>query len=347
MLTMRRLLGGMLAVVLVSAVAGAQTPPVRPRAHTVPTDTPEIAALRAEANAGDAFSQYNLGVMYRDGDGVPRDYAQAAAWTRKAADQGLAVAQYNLGMIYATGQGVPKDDAQAVAWTRKAAEQEDAPAQYNLGVMYATGQGVPKDDTQAVAWYRKAADQGLAVAQHNLGLMYATGQGVPQDYVESHKWRNLAASRASAENQKQFAGGRDAVAKLITPAQLADAQQRAGAWLAAFQKREVIGVAGAQTLPVRPRAQAVSTDTPEIAALRVKANAGDAGAQRNLGVRYANGQGVPRDAISAYMWLSLSAANGPAPFRDFIAYTMTPAQIASGQTLARAWLAAFEKRGGK
>ena len=36
----------------------------------------------------------------------------------------------------------------------------------------------------------------------------------------------------------------------------------------------------------------------------------------------------------------------PALF-NFIAYTMTPAQIESGQTLAREWLAAFEKRGGK
>ena len=67
--------------------------------------------------------------------------------------------------------------------------------------------------------------------------MYANGQGVPQDYVESHKWCNLGASRASAENQKRYAEGRDAVAKLMTPAQLSEAQQRASAWLVAFEKR--------------------------------------------------------------------------------------------------------------
>ena len=101
--------------------------------------------------------------------------------------------------------------------------------------------------------------------------------------------------------------------------------------------------------------QTVSTDTPEIAALRVKANAGDAGAQYSLGVMYAEGQGVPQDRVSAYMWLTLSIARGTvanqkraAAFRDLFTYTMmTPAQIASGQRLARAWLAAFEKRGGK
>ena len=63
-MTMRRLLGGVLAVLLVSGVVGAQTPPVRPRAQTVSTDTPEIAALRVKANAGDAGAQFNLGVRY-------------------------------------------------------------------------------------------------------------------------------------------------------------------------------------------------------------------------------------------------------------------------------------------
>ena len=88
-----------------------------------------------------------------------------------------------------------------------------------------------------MAWYRKAAEQGNSVAQYNLGSRYFKGEGVPQDYVESHKWRNLAASRASAENQKRYAEQRDAVAALMTPAQLAEAQQRASAWLAAFEKR--------------------------------------------------------------------------------------------------------------
>ena len=158
----RRLLGAVLALLLVSGVAGAQT---------VLTDTPEIAALRVKANAGDADAQYNLGVWYN------------------------------------------------------------------------FGHGVPQDSVQAVAWIRKAADQGLVGAQFNLGNAYRDGQGVPQDYVESHKWFNLAASRMSAANQQQLTDARarlesrDAVATLMTPQQLAEAQQRASAWLAAFEKR--------------------------------------------------------------------------------------------------------------
>ena len=189
---MRRLLGGVLC---------KQSPSVQTPAQTVSTDTPEIAALRVKANAGDADAQFELGYAYSSGRGVPQDYAQAVAWFRKAAEQGDASAQSNLGRMYDLGQGVLQDYAQAAAWTRKAAEQGDANAQFNLGVIY----------------------------------LY--GKGVPQDYVEAHKWFNLAASRASAENQKQYAELRDLVAKLMTPTQIEAAQTLAREWLAAFQKR--------------------------------------------------------------------------------------------------------------
>ena len=74
--------------------------------------------------------------------------------------------------------------------------------------------------------------------------------------------------------------------------------------------------------------------------IRPLAEQGDANAQYNLGVIYDNGLGVPQDKISAYMSLSLSAAqgrDGAAAFRDLIARRMTPAQIAEAQKLAREW----------
>jgi predicted aspartyl protease len=44
-------------------------------------------------------------------------------WFRKAAEQGLARAQYNLGVMYDEGQGVPKNVEAALLWYRLAAEQ--------------------------------------------------------------------------------------------------------------------------------------------------------------------------------------------------------------------------------
>ena len=160
------------------------------------------------------------------------------AETRQHAEQGDAAAQYILGVSYAAGEGVPQDYAHAVAWVRKAADQGLAVAQFNLGYMYTTGQGVPQDDAQAVVWVRKAADQGLAAAQFNLGGMYATGRGVPLDYVEALKWSNLAVIRATGDTQNQYAASRDALAMLMTPAQIFEAQQRAAEWQADFEKRQ-------------------------------------------------------------------------------------------------------------
>jgi len=118
---------------------------------------PDFAETKKKAEAGNASAQFNLGLMYAKGEGVPKDDAEALRWYRKAADQGNALAQSNLGVMYANGRGVPKDDAEALRWYRKAADQGNAPAQSSLGVMYAIGEGVPKDDAEAYAWYNLAA----------------------------------------------------------------------------------------------------------------------------------------------------------------------------------------------
>lgn len=126
------------------------------------------------AAAGDANAQYGLGVLYTDGDGVPKDPAQAALWFRKAADQGHLDAQYNLGVIYANGEGVPKDYAEAAKWCRKAADQGNPDAQYNLGVMHLSGQGLPKDDQQAYFWFLIASLSGDPDSVRSRALMEAS-----------------------------------------------------------------------------------------------------------------------------------------------------------------------------
>ena len=87
------------------------------------------------------------------------DYATALREWRPLAEQGDAEAQFNLGLMYYKGRGVPQDYAEAVKWYRKAAEQGVAEAQYNLGFMYNNGQGIPQDYAEAARWYLKAAEQ--------------------------------------------------------------------------------------------------------------------------------------------------------------------------------------------
>lgn len=182
-----------------------------------------LAEFKAAADQGDAVAQYNLGLMYYNGQGVPRDDQLAAAWFRKAADQGHAVAQYNLGLMYAIGQGVPQDYKQAAAWYRKAADQGDAAAQSSLGDMYWGGEGVPQDYRQAVAWFRKAADQEWAAAQLILGLMYENGEGVPKSKIVAYALYNLSATNDPSRYNTAIEY-REGIIKEMTPQEIQAAQ---------------------------------------------------------------------------------------------------------------------------
>lgn len=80
------------------------------------------------AELGDAEAQYNLGVLFDQGAGRPRNLATAADWYRKAAGQGFVDAQINLGIMYLNGQGVERDTSEAARWFALAAAQGDAEA---------------------------------------------------------------------------------------------------------------------------------------------------------------------------------------------------------------------------
>jgi uncharacterized protein len=182
--------------------------------------------LKPLADQGDPASQHNLGVMYYEGNGVTKNYAEAERWFRVAAGQGYLSSQHNLGIMYRRGMGVTKDTAEAARWFRMAADQDYAEAQHILGIMYAKGQGVPQDFAQAAGWFRKAADQGDADAQLNLGIMYFNGQGVPKSDIQAHKWLGLAAT----QGDKRAVAERNLVARRMTPAQIAEAQRLAREW---------------------------------------------------------------------------------------------------------------------
>jgi len=157
------------------------------------------------------------------------DYQTEINILKPRAEQGYAAAQFNLGLMYDNGQGVAQDYKVAVKWYTLAAQQGDVDAQYNLGLMYAQGQGVAEDYKAAVKWYTLAAEQGLASAQYNLGVMYDMGQGVAQDYVKAHMWYNIAAIDGS---DKKAAPNRDAIAKQMTASQIARAQELASQCIA-------------------------------------------------------------------------------------------------------------------
>jgi TPR repeat protein len=145
---------------------------------------------------------------------------------RKSAEEGIASAQYSLGLLYVGGVGVPQNYGQAKEWFEKAAKQGHVGSQADLGTLYLQGTGAPQSAQMALFWFSQAAEHGDVLACAKLGWMYAEGRGVLQDFIQAHMWYNLAA----AQGEPGAAEARDALAKQMTPAQIAEAQRLAREW---------------------------------------------------------------------------------------------------------------------
>lgn len=154
------------------------------------------------------------------------EYEATAKELRKSAEEGDASAQNRLGLLYDEGVGVPQDYRQAKEWFEKAAKQGHAGAQTNLGTLYLQGEGAPQSAQMALFWFSRAAEQGDVLAFAKLGWIYAQGRGMLQDFVQAHMWYNLSA----AQGEQRAAEARDALAKQMTPAQIAEAQRLAREW---------------------------------------------------------------------------------------------------------------------
>ena len=80
-----------------------------------------IAALkewRPLAEQGHIESQFVLGLLYRNGKGVEKDFSTAIKWYLLAAENGHAKAQAKLGYMYVNGEGVNKNYVRAYMWGR-------------------------------------------------------------------------------------------------------------------------------------------------------------------------------------------------------------------------------------
>src|SRR2546430_586838 len=89
---------------------------------------PTFKQVKAKAEAGDKYSEGELGRRYPDGQGVAKDDVEAVKWFRKAAEQNFSQAQYTLSANYYNGEMVAKDYVEAYKWALLAAAQghEDA-----------------------------------------------------------------------------------------------------------------------------------------------------------------------------------------------------------------------------
>jgi tetratricopeptide (TPR) repeat protein len=156
--------------------------------------------LEKKARDGIAMAQVLFGMQLQ----AEKSFAEAASWYRKAAEQGDRNGMRDLGVLYRDGTGLPKDPSQAMSWFRKAADLGDVDALYAIGNLYSDGIGVAKDEVAAVEWYRKGAAQGDKDPMTELGACYWSGKGVDKSAREAINWWKQAAEKGDENAQKNL-----------------------------------------------------------------------------------------------------------------------------------------------
>ena len=155
---------------------------------------------RKSANLGLAKSQYALGMLYRDGKGLPEDLTEAMKWFQKSALQNNSDAMYQIGRFYAEGEGVQKNKKIADYWYKKSyqtmidekfqnANNGDIGDIIYIAKAFAEGKdGFPKDADQAFIYFKMGAEQENIFCEKQLGLSYLKGIGIKRDSREAEKW---------------------------------------------------------------------------------------------------------------------------------------------------------------
>lgn len=134
------------------------------------------------------------------------DHATANLVFDKCIAAGYAGAMIWKGLLYENGNGVPRDDAKAAELFKRAATS-GSDGYSTLGkVHYASalyqGKGVPRDEAEAMKWFRAAAAEGSKDAEEFLRTGHHTadrdgngvGVGNPREKVEGQRLEKVAAA---------------------------------------------------------------------------------------------------------------------------------------------------------
>jgi uncharacterized protein len=266
--------------------------------------------LTAHAEQGDAEAQLYLGMMYRDGQGVPPDPREGEKWLRRAAEQGNVTAQIELASLYANRRGPVNDDVKALMWynfavthgNSDAAKLRDDLLIRMTPIQVADAQQMgreykPEKEYEAMVQSLKPqVESGDAAAQTKLGILYYKGQGVSRNYQEAARLFRLAAEKGNPYAQSNLAY-------------------------------------------MCENGEGIPQDYQEAANWYLKAaEQGNTQAQFYAGRLYEKGQGVPQNDIVALSYYILAAAGGESKAkveRERLTLWMTPDQVAEAQGMAR------------
>jgi TPR repeat protein len=174
-----------------------------------------VMSLQYAADHGHGVALWQLGRMYADGDGVPRDDVRAFEYFQKFADKHaddnpaaprsrfVANAFVALGHYYREGipnSGVaPSPERARRMFSHAASYFGDPEAQYQLATLYLEGHGVGRDAKRAVPWLMLAANKGHYKSQAVLGRILFKGEHGVRQRASGLMWLTVACDGPGAK----------------------------------------------------------------------------------------------------------------------------------------------------
>jgi hypothetical protein len=174
-----------------------------------------LMSLQYAAEHGHGFALWQLGRMYAEGDGVPRNDYRAFEYFQKFADthadvnpaipraRFVANAFVALGHYYLDGipntAVSPSPDRARRMFAHAASYFGDPEAQYQLARLYVEGVGVDRDARRAVPWLMLSANKGHYKAQALLGRILFHGEHGTRQRASGLMWLTIACDGPGAK----------------------------------------------------------------------------------------------------------------------------------------------------
>lgn len=162
------------------------------------------AAYQLAADKSHPIGEFDLGLIYQYGKGLPADAKQAEVLFLKAEEAGHVRAMVQLGEINLNSTGFRHSHA-ALEWYEKAAAKGNRDALYQVARMAEKGEGGAKDLNKAVKNYQLATEKGNAEAALALAALYEKGKGVQKNAEEAAKLYQALADRGNGYAQYRLA----------------------------------------------------------------------------------------------------------------------------------------------
>jgi TPR repeat protein len=165
--------------------------------------------FQKSCDGGNALACRNLGLMLRDGHGVPADVGRADALLHKACEAGAPFACTNAGDLDTSlieKEGAPRKQRMLDHYSRGCGQGEAAACR-QLGARHLEGTGLPRSPRAAAAWLKKACDGDDAIGCRVLGLLHRDGVGVDRDEARGAQLLRRACERKDDEACKLIGRG--------------------------------------------------------------------------------------------------------------------------------------------